>query len=163
MGKKLLEGAAAVLWEGKAMNWQKEAINELRQYYPRKQSLENMAERRQALEERYKAIKCASADSTPVMGGTSRIEDSMINNIVERQKLELNIEATDRLVKITERGLDSLNDQQRLVLERFYMARPNRHVELLMEQLHVEQAQIYRLKDEALYRFTVSMFGLIDY
>lgn len=145
------------------MNWQKEAINDLRQYYARKQSLENMAERKLALEEKFKAIKCAMSDSTPVMGGASRIEDNMLNNIVERQKIDLNTEATSRLVKITERGLSGLNDQQRLVLEKFYMDRYPNHVERLSESLCVEKSQVYRLKDEALYSFTVSMFGLIDY
>ena len=145
------------------MNWQKEAINDLRQYYARKQSLENMAERKLALEEKFKAIKCAMSDSTPVMGGASRIEDNMLNNIVERQKIDLNTEATSRLVKITERGLSGLNDQQRLVLEKFYMDSRMNHVEYLMDALGYENTRIYEIKDRALYAFTVSMFGIVDY
>lgn len=145
------------------MNWQKEAINDLRQYYSRKQALENMTERKLALEEKFMAIKCAMSDSTPVMGGASRIEDNMLNNIVERQKIDLNIEATSRLIMVTERGLSSLNDQQKMVLEKFYMDRYPNHVERLSENLCVEKTQVYRIKDEALYSFTVSMFGLIDY
>ena len=68
------------------MNWQKEAINDLRNYRQRKQSLENMAERRAALEDRFKSIRCVATDADPVQGGSSRMEDSLINNIVERDQ-----------------------------------------------------------------------------
>lgn len=145
------------------MNWQKEAVSELRNYRQRRQAIENMAERLQILREAFTAIRCAATDSTPVMGGASRIEDNMLNNIVERERLELNIEATKRLVELTERGLDALDGKQRTVLEKFFVERPPRHVEWLMEHFCVEQSQIYRMKDEALYAFTIGMFGLIDY
>ena len=91
------------------------------------------------------------------------VEDSMINNIAERQRLDLNMAATKRLIELTERGLSALDDRQRIVLEKFFIDRPIRHVEWLMERFCVEQSQIYRMKDEALYSFTISMFGLIDY
>lgn len=145
------------------MNWQKEAIADLRCYRSRKMSIESMTERLKALEDKFGAIRCATTDSTPVMGGASRLEDNLINNIVERQRIGLNIDATTRLIDLTERGLSALDDRQRMVLEKFYVERPARHVEWLMEHFCVEQSQIYRLKDEALYNFTVGMFGLIDY
>ncbi len=53
------------------MNWQKEAINDLRNYRQRKQSLENMAERRAALEDRFKSIRCVSTDADPVQGAAA--------------------------------------------------------------------------------------------
>ena len=90
------------------MNWQKEAIADLRNYRQRKKSIDSMAERIRALEDKYKSIRCATIDTTPVMGGSSRVEDSMINNIAERQRLNLNMEATKRLVELTERGLSEI-------------------------------------------------------
>ena len=149
--------------EGKRMNWQKEAINDLRQYCSRKQSLENLAERKRAFEEKYKAIRCSMCDTDPVMGGSSRIEDNMINNIVERQRIDMNIEATKKLVDITERGLSGLDDKQRKVLNEFYINRSQNHVERLMDILGYEKTAIYDLKDQALYDFTIAMFGLTDY
>ena len=145
------------------MNWQKEAIADLRCYRSRKMSIESMTERLKALGDKFGAIRCATTDSTPVMGGASRIEDSLINNIVERQRLGLNIDATARLIDLTERGLSSLDDRQKTVLEKFYVDRPQRHVEWLSEYLNESPAEVYRDKDEALYNFTISMFGLIDY
>lgn len=145
------------------MNWQKEAIADLRCYRSRKMSIESMTERLKALEDKFGAIRCATTDSTPVMGGASRLEDNLINNIVERQRIGLNIDATARLIDLTERGLSALDDRQRTVLEKFYVDRPPRHVEWLMEHFCVEQARVYQIKDEALYNFTIGMFGIIDY
>lgn len=145
------------------MNWQKEAISELRNYEKRKSAIESMTERLRILDEKFKSIRCATTDNVPVMGGASRLEDNMLNNIAERQRLELNIDATARLVNLTERGLSSLDDKQRTVLEKFYIRRPTRHVEWLMDHLSESQAEVYRDKDIALYNFTVSMFGIIDY
>ena len=145
------------------MNWQKEAINDLRNYRQRKQSLENMAERRAALEDRFKSIRCVATDADPVQGGSSRMEDSLINNIVERDRLYWTMQATQRLVDLTEKGLAGLDDRQRTVLEKFYVDRCPNHVEWLSEHLNYEKSRVYQLKDDALYYFTVSMFGLIDY
>ena len=145
------------------MNWQKEAINDLRSYKGRKQALDNMALRRAALEDRFQSVRCASADAATVQGGSSRMEDSLINNIVERERLYWTMEATRRLVEMTERGLSGLTEQQRTVLDKFYIDRPANHIDWLSEYLNVEQAQVYRTKDSALYQFTIAMYGLMDY
>ena len=39
------------------MNWQKEAVNDLRNYLPRKRAMESMRERKRALEEKFQSIK----------------------------------------------------------------------------------------------------------
>ncbi len=145
------------------MNWQKEAVSDLRSYKGRKQALDNMALRRAALEDRFQSVRCASADAAPVQGGSSRMEDSLINNIVERERLYWTMEATRRLVEMTERGLSGLTEQQRTVLDKFYIDRPANHIDWLSEYLNVEQAQVYRTKDSALYQFTIAMYGLMDY
>jgi hypothetical protein len=59
--------------------------------------------------------------------------------------------------------LEGLDDRERLVLERFYIQRTRGHVERLMDELHFEKSRVYQCKDEALYKFTISMYGLIDY
>lgn len=145
------------------MNWQKEAVSELRKYKARRQSLDSMAERRAALEDAFRGIRSAAADAAPVQGGANRMEDSLINNIVERERLYWTIEATRWLVELTERGLAGLDERQRTVLEKFYIDRPPDHVDWLSEHLCYEKSRVYQLKDEALYQFTVAMYGLTDY
>lgn len=145
------------------MNWQKEAESDLRNYIKRKESLDNIKERVRALQDEICSIKSASCDSVPIQGGGNRMEDSLINNIVKRKRLALAYRATSRLVLLTERGLESLTERERMVLEKFYIRRIPNHVGWLMDELVIEQSQVYRIKDDALYNFTVAMFGIIDY
>lgn len=145
------------------MNWQRAAIDDLRKYENQKASLDHIVQRIGALKSGYEALKCVTTDKTPVMGGGSRIEDAMLNNIVERQRLEYTYRATRRLVGLVERGLAGLDERERLVLERFFIHRSAGHLERLMGELGYEQRQVYRIKDEALYKFTICMYGMIDY
>ena len=145
------------------MNWKKEAVGELRDYLARKEALEHLRERQAALRLQLEGIRASKSDTTPVMGGGSRVEDGMISRMEELQRLELNYRAAAQLVSLTERGLESLTETQRLVLERFYIYRTPNHVEDLMERLHVERSRVYEIKEEALRQFTIRMYGLTDY
>ena len=49
------------------------------------------------------------------------------------------------------------------VLEKFYINRSEDYMEELKEELFCEQAQIYRIKDTALKKYTLSFFGITDY
>jgi hypothetical protein len=144
------------------VNWQKEAINDLRAYASRVRALENMKERISLLESKYKTVRSAMGDTDAVKGGGSKQEELLINNIAERERLKLNMRATAELVKLTRKGLDNLTERQIQILNSFYIEHYPGHVERLCEEFHVEQSQIYRLKDEALYRFTLGMYGIID-
>ena len=145
------------------MNWKKEAENDLRNYERRLQSLQNTAEKIRALREQMLSIRGGISDSAPVQGGSSSAQDRMIDCIAEIERLGHTRAATARLVRLVERGLDSLSEQDRRVLELFYIHRSPGHVERLMDELHLEQAQVYRVKDAALYRFTAAVYGIIDY
>ncbi len=144
------------------MNWKTAAIEDLENHGRRLKALENTSERIRALKEQLTALK-SSGDTTTVKGGGSRAEDKVINNIVERERLRATYKATRHLVEIVERGLSGLDEGERFILLTFYMDRPKKHVERCMEQLHLEQAQVYRMKDRALYKFTISMYGIVDY
>lgn len=145
------------------MNWQKAAIEDLKQYPYRKESLENIACRIAALKSKYEAVRITRPEQERIEAGQSTLENTMLDNIVERQRLGHTYKAVSRLVQLTERGLSGLGPQDRMVLERFYVDRAPGHVEGLMDKLGYEQSQIYRMKDAALYRFTVSMYGLTEY
>ncbi|MEA4896142.1 MAG: hypothetical protein VB064_12915 [Oscillospiraceae bacterium] len=146
------------------MNWKQASIEDLRNYNGRKESLDNIRERIGALKEHYASIKCSlGSDTVAVQGGGSRIEDRMLNNIVERQRLAHTYNATKRLVELTERGLLGLDNKERRVLELFYIMPAKGNVERLKDELGYEERQIYRMKDQALYDFTVHQYGLIDY
>lgn len=145
------------------MNWKKSAIEDLRKYPLQREALTNIRERIGALETIYRSAKTANLSADPVKGGGNRVEDALLNNIVERERLKATYRATERLVKLVERGLAGLSDEERLVLQRFYIAPARGSVEALMSELHVEKTRVYERKDEALYLFTVFQYGIIDY
>ena len=135
------------------MNWKKEAENDLRSYMRRKDSLQNIRDKIASLDDRMQSIR----------GGESRAQENLINCIAEKERLGHTRAAVARLVKLVERGLAGLSDQERRVLELFYIQRQAGHVERLMDELHVEQTQIYRIKDAALYKFTVTLYGIVEF
>ena len=145
------------------MNWKKEAENDLRNYARRVTSLEATKEKIKALTDQMQAIKSGLSDSTPVIGSGDKSQENMINCIAEIERLQFTQKATERLVAMVEKGLESLSEGEYKVLDLFYIHRERGHVEKLSEMLHLEQAQIYRIKDAALYKFTVSIYGIIDY
>lgn len=144
------------------MNWKASAETDLRTYNIRRQSLDNIQERITALKATQDGLRAAAADSEPVKGGTSKYEDKLINCIVEIERLKINYAAANRIVKLIEKGLAGLSSEEREVIDCFYINREYRHIDSLREKLHLEKSQIYKLKDTALYKFTVSCYGIID-
>ena len=143
------------------MNWQKEAVNDLKSYEARRQSVDNLKERIADLEKR--AIKLGgTSNSVPVQGGGNRNEEALVNNIAERERLKMALSAAQKLVDVIDRGLAVLDDDEYKVLEGFYINRSSRHLDKLCDDLHCEQATVYRIKERALYKFTLAMYGVVD-
>lgn len=145
------------------MRWTDCAIADLRKYAGMQESLKNIPEKIKALEIRFESVKGASGNSTPVQGGGSHMEDAMLDNIVERERLKMLYQADRHLVRIIERGLASLTDEEKMVLNLFYINRTKHYLEELTKRLGYEQAQIYRIKSGALYKFTINMYGIPEY
>lgn len=144
------------------MDWKKVAIEDLRKYPRLKQSLENIPEKMKALEESNYAIKSGFRDREPVSGGTSKGEDRLIDNICEIEKLRFNYAVAKKQVAIIEKAFTMLDEKERIVLTEFYIFRKKNYIERLCEEFGCEVAQIYRMKDHALRKFTESAAGYID-
>ena len=145
------------------MNWQKISIQRLRDYESRRNSLELIPEQLETLEMNFTAIRAASTDGTPTRDGTSnRREDALISNIAMRDELKNNLAIAKREIEITEKGLEALTVEQHKILYSFFVNRPYRHIELLCEELHVEKTKLYQMKDEALKKFTLACYGVVE-
>lgn len=145
------------------VNWEKVAIDDLRKYEKMRHSLVSIREKQAALDLQSGVIRSSFRDSEPVSGsGSSGAEDRLISNIVERERLDGNYQAVEKLVAQIDAALAMLDDQERLVLERFYINRCPGYIDRLCQELGYEQRQVYRKKDVALHHFTVAMYGLID-
>jgi DNA-directed RNA polymerase specialized sigma subunit len=149
------------------MDWRKMAVDDLENYKNQKESLENIKQRIEALNSKYESLaRPESPNHTKDRGiynVVERAQERMIENIMERQRLSHVYNATEKLVLLVERGLNGLPERDRRVLELFYVDRPHDHIGQLMEELNVEKSTVYRMKDEALYKFTARMYGLSDY
>ena len=143
------------------MNWKAEAIKDLKSYPQRKESIENIKERIKILDEQFTSLKGISVGE-PVMGGFSRQEEKMLDNISERERLGFSLKVAEALVELTEKGLDVLDKKERAVIEGFYINRQDNHVDVLCERLHFEKTRLYEIKDNALRKFTMAMYGTVD-
>ena len=141
------------------MNWKFEAIEKLKEYTARKNAIMSIPEEIKRLEEDAQRIWAASTDATPVQGGGSAREDMLLSNIVHREELQRRLSDALRWVEIVDGGLAVLNDEDRLVLDRFYIHPMRGNVERLCDDLAIEKAAVYKRKEKALRRFTVALYG----
>ena len=139
------------------------AIERLQSYPAQKASLEGLEQEIRMLEERMTAPRGgASSDATPVREGGNRYEDRLLTDIAKKEEMKW---AKERACFETLRvgnALNALSDEQRLILDRFYMHRQSGYVERLCEELGYEKTQIYKMKDDALYLFTLNLYGVIE-
>ncbi len=143
------------------MNWKKEAENELRQYTDLCSSIMNIRERIASVEMAMSSIK-GSATSVPVKGGGSQYEDNMLNLIVEKDRLKALYRVNRQRQKIIKRGLDALSEKEKKVINRFYINNMKyaEAVNCLREEIGYEERQINRIRNDALYHYTLAEFGL---
>ena len=143
------------------MNWIKEAVNDLSTHNERKIGLENLKKQKQILEDEFISLKGIS-NGTPISGGSSKQENAWINNIAKRSKIENSIEITEKLVELVDNALASLSENERYILELFYINRTFDYKDRLCEKFNVEEAQVYRMKDAAIRNFTICMYGITE-
>lgn len=141
------------------MNWKSEAVDKLRQYEAKKQSLKSIPEEISRLESVMKSIRSATSDGTPVYGGGSGREDMMLSNIVHREELGRALEQAQIWVDLVEAGLEVLSEEDRLILYRFYVHSEMGAANNLAGILNYDVKTIYRRKDAALRRFTICLYG----
>ena len=141
------------------MNWKSEAIEKLKQYEAKKQSLKSIPMEIARLESAMRSIRSATADGTPVQGGGSGREEMMLSNIVHREELERALEQAQKWIDLVDAGLEILSEEERLVLDRFYVHPARGNVDRLCGELCIEKSQAYSKKDAALRHFTISLYG----
>ena len=144
------------------MDWKQEAAEKLMQYEVRRQSLENIPAEIRRLEQDYAALRSTVPDAIPAHGSGSRREDAMLTNIVRREELSRQLESARAWVAMADNGLAALDEEDRLVLDRFYVHRHKGACERLCEELDREKAQVYRRRDRALKRFTLALYGGLE-
>lgn len=141
------------------MNWKSEAVEKLKQYEAKKRSLVNIPIEIARLESAMRSIRSATSDGTPVSGGGSGREDMMLSNIVQREELGRSLEQAQKWVALVDAGLEILTEEERKILDRFYIHPENGAAERVAGDLRIDIKTAYRRKDDALRRFTISLYG----
>lgn len=145
------------------MNWKREAEQTLKDYEYKKCALRSVREEHETLCMNLESLKSMSVD-TPTQGGGNKQEEKFIGIIAKKAELSELYKILKREVGLTDRALNhpKITDNERKVLYRFFINRPNGHVEFLCEELCLEAAQVYRIKDEALRKFTLARYGKLQ-
>lgn len=144
------------------MDWKREAKAELRNYRALQSACENIPLRLQAIRASKTSIK-SSGGATPVQGGGNHYEDRLLDLIVEEERLRHTLKANRIRLALIERGLAVLSDTERTVALTFAEHRSGAAVDLLADQIDREAAQIYRIWNTALYKFTLAEYGITEY
>ena len=143
------------------MIWKEEAIRKLKQYNAKKLALENipLEIRQQCLA--LSSIKSSDPDSIPVRGNGTR-EDAILNNMTYRAELLDSLTQTQLQVDAIERALGTLNPEERILLDRFFIRPEAKAADRLAGDLHMDVKTVYRRKDEALRIFTLALYGITE-
>ena len=144
------------------MNWKREAIDKLKNYEAHKQAMENIPREIKRLESAYTGLRSASTENAPVSGGGGTREDCVLSNIVLRDELKRRLKEARLWTAQVDKALAVLGEEEKLVLDRFYIHRAKGNAGELCERLNVEQATVYRKRDSALRRFTIALYGVTD-
>jgi len=86
----------------------------------------------------------------------------MLSNIVHREELARSLEQARKWVSLVDSGLEVLTDDERKVLDRFYIKPARGNVDRLCEEFGIEKSQVYARKDSALHHFTISLYGCAE-
>lgn len=141
------------------MNWKNEAIERLTKYTAMVQAVENIPKEISRLEHDAREIHGFKPDRVSRIKNSGPRDDYMIGNIIKRQELGASLENAKIWVEITDQALSVLSDEERNILEKMYVVPQRGVVSLLCSELGVEQSSVYRKRDQALYRFTMALYG----
>ena len=144
------------------MDWKREAVDKLRGYVARQKSLDNIPDEIARLKTEYSAIRSATTDSTPVSGGGNKREDALLSNITHRQELNARLRDATLWIATVDSAMSVLDDNEKLVLNSLFVYRAKGNRERLSTELRVERSEVYRIKDRALRKFTIALYGITE-
>ena len=143
------------------MNWKKEAVNLLKEYPQRKDSLQSLKQRHAMLERELRELN-EHGGKPQVKGELTAAQEQLLSSTTEQKQLLLNYQLAKLQLQWIEKGLSALDEDERMVLEGFYFIGGPCVKGDLMDALCIERTALYQLKDRALRKFTMSMYGLLE-
>lgn len=142
------------------MNWKTEAVEKLRRYDAMCRAVRNIPLELKRLDGEYTALGGTWCGGTGKSGNGRSQEDRMMNNIMTRQQLKWSLDQATNWTEQVSGALSGLNPQERLILQQMYILPQTGAVGQLMDALGMEKSSIYRNRDKALRKFTLSLYGV---
>lgn len=138
------------------MNWKEETMDRLRRYPAMRNSLEAIPRELERLTEEAQGIK--SMRLGVVGNRTIRArENRLLDNLVRRQELEMQLHRAGGWVEDTDDALELLTAQEQKILRRLYMEQAD--ATAVCRELGMERSSLYRYRDEALRKLTLALYG----
>ena len=144
------------------MDWKSVAIEKLKDYEAKRQALESIPLEIAMVESSMASVRSSRADGTLVKGGGSGYEDRMLGLIVKKQELEDNLDRAQLCVDMVTGALQTLTQDERLILERFYIHPEKGAADRLAGDLNLDVKTVYKRKDAALRKFTIALYGVVE-
>lgn len=139
------------------MDYVKEAEEYLKSYPELKESLDNIRLELEHIENQLIGVKAISYDGMPG-GSISNADDKLVNILFRKQKAEQALEETQGEVKLIENILDQLSEEDRKVLQAFYIE--GLRGEALEKRLQICERQVYNLRHPIIRKFAKLKFGI---
>ena len=145
--------------KAKRMNWKNEAVAKLRRYDAMQRATVNIPLEINRLKAESEAVGCGL--SAGAYGGRDmrRKEDLLMDNLMIRQQLQWSLDQAECWTGTISRALAALEPEERLILQQMYIVPQSGALERLSDSLGVEKSSIYRRRDKALQKFTLSLYG----
>lgn len=140
------------------INWKKEAIEELKRLEDLKESIHHLNERIELTQNQLYNISAVQIGER--VGGSGDGDDVRLSKMVELEELKARKLITEKRVQLLQDCLDKLSEEQRLILNRFYIRHTSDYIEELEEVLFKSRTQIYYEKDNALRRLVRLLYGI---
>lgn len=141
------------------MNWKEEAVQRLQRYDAMRRAVINLPQEIDLL--RQEATAVSTGWVSPVSGSRKlrAREDLLLDNLVKRQQLQWSLDQARGWMDNMNRALSALTPEERLILQQMYILPAEGALEWLSGKLGVERSSIYRRRDKALQKFTLSLYG----
>ena len=143
------------------MDYRDMIIPELKYMEKKKEFLRTARIRLDDLKASIGSIRSPAAEKLPG-GGDYSVEDAILNNMAERELLEQNIRTVEAKVRWLETGLASLTEEERMILDRFFIHRERDVLERLMADLAMERSSVYRLRNSAMVSLARVLVGVVE-
>ena len=112
------------------MDYRSEAIKELKLYPQLRQSLVSITNRIKSIEEKMQSAKGSSLSLVPARGGGRTNEDRLAEGLDDIYELKEIYVYTEDQVNLIDEGLSVLNEQERRIIEVFYMQSAKKKIEI---------------------------------